>query len=124
MSRDTYIDAILDAGTRPAPDGVHVSVWRLACDLRACGLTVAGHRDRIVVSHGLRSADVEPLARRWTIGGRRVAWTQSLDDIDMAVEIAMVLVEQVEPRWWVGDPKGTPDVVWGATHPLDRKGAA
>ena len=104
MTRDDLLDRIYAAPTTPPPAGVDVRVWHLACDLRACGCVVAGHGQRLVVSCGLRTADVEPLARRWSVCGRAVVWPEGIDDVDAAIGIAMVVVGEVGPEW-LGDQK-------------------
>jgi hypothetical protein len=98
VTRDDLIDRIYAAPTTAPPEGVDVRLWHLACDLRACGVTVAGHGARLVASVGVRSADVDPLARRWSVGGRRVVWPGGIDDVDVAIGIAQVLLGAV-PEW-------------------------
>lgn len=128
VTRDEYRQRMI-AAQRPAPPwgpreapAAQWRAWWMACDLRAVGLHVAGHGHRLTVAHGLRTADVDVGARRWVTEARAVAWHVGADsDDDTALDVALWLVEQVEPAWDVGDPVGTPEVWWGAVHPLDRE---
>ena len=107
---------------RGEPGRLTLEAWILASELKACGLTVAGHGCRLVASHGLRTADIDVGARTWTAEARRVDWrTDGTEaDIGTVVDVALWLVEQVEPPWTQVEPKGS-ESFYGAVHPLDRK---
>lgn len=105
---------------RGEPGRDTLRAWILASMLRACGLTVTGVGARLTVAHGLRTADIDVAGRSWTTEARRVAWRSvgTESDVETCVDVAMWLIEQVEPPWHVADDTAP---FSGAVHPLDHK---